>query len=295
MRTPMLSLSFLAALAVSAASLGARAETKLSTQVIVGSQPGFLVTSTIVSGEKEAILVDGAFTLADAHRVVAAILDSGKKLTTAYVTHWHPDHYFGLVVIKQAFPKAKFVALPETVAEIKKTWKGKVQQWGPMYGDNLTGAPLIPTPLKEKTLTLEGQTLEIHGAIQGDSPQNSYVWIPSTKTVIAGDIVYQGVHPWTAETDAAARKAWLTSLDQLSALGATTVVAGHKDPKLKDDASGIEATRRYLTSFDEALATSKTADELEGKLKAKYPSLALEIIAHFGAAAQFPAAAPAKK
>ena len=74
MRTPTLSLSFLAALAVSAASLGARAETKLSTQVIVGSQPGFLVTSTIVSGEKEAILVDGAFTLADAHRVVAAIL-----------------------------------------------------------------------------------------------------------------------------------------------------------------------------------------------------------------------------
>jgi glyoxylase-like metal-dependent hydrolase (beta-lactamase superfamily II) len=282
------------AVAVSAAAPGtARAETKLATQVLVGSQPGFLVTSTLVTGEKEAILVDGAFTLADAHRVVAAILDSGKKLTTVYVTHWHPDHYFGLVAVKQAFPKARFVALPETVAEIKKSWKGKVKQWGPMYGDNLTAGPLIPTAIKDKTLTLEGQTLEIHGLVQGDSPQNSYVWIPSIKTAIAGDIVYQGVHPWTAETNAAARQAWLKSLDELGALGATTIVAGHKDPKLKDDASGIEATRRYLVAFDEALAASKTPDELEGKIKAKYPGLALEIIAHFGAAAQFPAAAAA--
>jgi glyoxylase-like metal-dependent hydrolase (beta-lactamase superfamily II) len=286
-------LSLLALAAVGGLPLAARAETKLSTQVIVGSQPGFLVTSTLVTGDKEAVLIDGAFTLADAHRVVAAVLDSGKKLTTVYVTHWHPDHYFGLVVVKQAFPKASFVALPETVAEIKKSWKGKVKQWGPMYGDNLTAAPLIPAPLKDKKLTLEGQTLEIHGLVQGDSPQNSYVWIPSAKTVVAGDIVYQGVHPWTAETNAAARQAWLKSLDELAALGATTIVAGHKDPKLKDDASGIDATRHYLTTFDQALAGSKTADELEGKLKAKYPGLALEIIAHFGAAAQFPAAAAA--
>jgi glyoxylase-like metal-dependent hydrolase (beta-lactamase superfamily II) len=271
----------------------ARAQTKLSTQVLVGSQPGFMVTSTLVSGEKDAILVDGAFTLADAHRVVAAILDSKKNLTTVYVTHWHPDHYFGLVAIKQAFPKAKLVATPETVAEIKKTWKGKVKQWGPMYGDNLTATPVIPTPIKDKTLTLEGQTLEIHGMVQGDSPENSYVWIPSAKTVIAGDIVYQGVHPWTAETNAAARQAWLKTLDELQALGATTVVAGHKDPKLKDDASGIEATRGYLKTFDQLLAASKTPDELEAKLKAKYPNLALDIIAHFGAAAQFPPAAPA--
>jgi glyoxylase-like metal-dependent hydrolase (beta-lactamase superfamily II) len=273
----------------------ARAESKLSTQVMVGSQPGFMVTSTLVSGDKDAILIDGAFTLADAHRVVAAVLDSGKNLTTVYVTHWHPDHYFGLVAIKQAFPKAKLVALPATVAEIKKTWKGKVKQWGPMYGDNLTAAPVVPTALKDKTLTLEGQTLEIHGLVQGDCPENSYVWIPAAKTVIAGDIVYQGVHPWTAETNTATRQAWLKTLDEVAALGATTIVAGHKDPKLKDDASGIEATRAYLKAFDEALAASKTPEELEAKLKAKYPALALPIIAHFGAAAQFPAAAPAKK
>jgi glyoxylase-like metal-dependent hydrolase (beta-lactamase superfamily II) len=273
----------------------ARAETTLTTQVFTASEPGFLVTSTLVSGEKEAVLVDAQFTLSDAHRLIATILESKKTLTTVYVTHWHPDHYFGLVAIKQAFPKAKLVTLPATITGIKKSWQGKVKQWGPMYGANLTAQPAIPGPVGGKALTLEGQTLEIHGGVQGDSPDNSYVWIPSIKTVITGDIVYQGVHPWTAETDAAARQAWLKSLDELAALGATTVIAGHKDPKLKDDASGIEATRGYLKAFDQALAASKTADELEAKLKAKYPGLALPIVAHFGAAAQFPAAAPAKK
>jgi len=274
----------------------ARAESKLEVQVITASQPGFFVDATIVSGEKEAILIDSSFTMADAHRVVAALLDSKKNLTTVYVTHSHPDHYFGLTAIKQAFPKAKLVALPATIADIKKTWQGKVKQWGPMYGDNIPSHPVLPTPLKAKdtTLTVDGQTLEIHGGVQGDEPNNSYVWIPSIKTAIVGDIVYTGVHPWTAETNAEARKAWLKTLDEVAALGPTTVVAGHKDPARKDDAAGIDETRAYLKAFDEAVAASKSADEVETKMKAKYPKLALDVILHFGAAAQFPAA-PAGK
>src|SRR5689334_5092517 len=98
------------------ASTSARAETKLTTTVYTASPNGFLVNSTLVSGEREAVLIDAQFTLADAHRLVALILESKKTLTTVYVTHFHPDHYFGLAVIKQAFPKAKLVALPGAVA-----------------------------------------------------------------------------------------------------------------------------------------------------------------------------------
>jgi glyoxylase-like metal-dependent hydrolase (beta-lactamase superfamily II) len=291
MKSVFVSLAIAAAMA--AAPTGARAESKLSVQVMTASEAGFLVDATLISGDKDAILVDSSFTLADAHRVAAAILDSKKNLTTIYVTHWHPDHYFGLTVLKQAFPKAKLVALPVTVGEIKKTWKAKVKQWAPLYGDAIPAQPVLPVALTGKTLTLEGQILEIHGGVQGDSPNNSYVWIPSIKTVIAGDVVYRGVHPWTAETNAATRAAWVKTLDELTALGATTVVAGHKDPKTKDDAAGIDQTRAYLKAFDEAVAAAKTADEVEAKMKAKYADLQLPLILHFGAAAQFPAAAPA--
>jgi glyoxylase-like metal-dependent hydrolase (beta-lactamase superfamily II) len=268
----------------------ARAETKLSVEVVTASPQGFLVNSALVTGEKEAVLIDGQLTLADAHRLVGAILDSKKTLTTVYVTHWHPDHYFGLVVVKQAFPKVKILAQPATIADIKKSWQGKVKQWGPMFGDNLTTKPVIPTPLAGDKLMLEGQTLEIHGPVQSDAATSSYVWIPSIKALITGDAVYQGTFVWTAETTAETRKAWLKTLDELTALNPSIVVAGHKDPKLKDDASGIAATRAYLMDFDVAAAASKSPEELEAKMKAKYPKLQMDIVLHIGAAAQFPAA-----
>ncbi|MBC7973752.1 MAG: MBL fold metallo-hydrolase [Myxococcales bacterium] len=267
----------------------AHAETKLTATVFTGSPTGFLVNSTLIAGDKEAILIDAQFDLADAHRLVATILESKKQLTTVYVTHYHPDHYFGLAVIQQAFPKAKLVALPAAAAEIKKTWQAKLKQWGPLYGDLVPARPILPVALQGTTLTLEGQTLELHGGVQGDSADNSYVWIPSIKTVVAGDIIYRGVHAWTAETNAAQRAAWRKTLDQLTALRPVTVIAGHKDPKLKDDAASIEATRSYLEVFDAAVASSKTTAEVQSKVKAKYPDAQLDIILQIGADAAFAA------
>jgi glyoxylase-like metal-dependent hydrolase (beta-lactamase superfamily II) len=274
-------------IAALAAPSAARAESKLSIEVFTSSPQGFLVDSALVTGEKDALLIDGQLTLADAHRLVGAILDAKKNLTTVYVTHWHPDHYFGLVVVKQAFPKVKIVAQPATVAEIKKTWQAKVKQWAPMFGDNLPIKPLLPAALAGNKITLEGQTLEIHGPVQGDAATSSYVWIPSIKAVVTGDIVFQGVYPWTAETTPETRKAWIKTLDELTALAPAIVVAGHKDPKLKDDLTGVATTRAYLMDFDDTVAASKSAEELEAKMKAKYPKLQLDIVLHIGAGAAF--------
>jgi glyoxylase-like metal-dependent hydrolase (beta-lactamase superfamily II) len=288
----MTNLATVLAAALGAAALTtatAHADPKLTATVFTGSPAGFLVDSTLIAGDKEAILIDAQFDLADAHRLVAMILESKKQLTTVYITHAHPDHYFGLAVIHEAFPRAKLVALPAVVAEIKATAQAKVKQWGPMYGDLVPAHPVLPTALQGTSLTLEGQTLELHGGVQGDAADNSYVWIPSIQTVVAGDIIYRGVHAWTAETNAASRAAWRKTLDQLAALKPVTVIAGHKDPKLKDDVAGIEATRAYLDAFDAAVASSKTAAEVQSKVKAKFPEAQLDIILQLGAGAAFPA------
>lgn len=266
----------------------ARADTKLTTNVYVAAQDGFLATSTLVMGAKEAILIDAQFDLADAHRLAAMIIDSKKTLTTIYVTHAHPDHYFGLGVLQQAFPKAKIVAVPAVVAEIKSTWKAKLAQWKPVFGAALPDKAVIPTALKGATLTLEGQTLEIHGPRQGDATNSTYVWIPSISTVVAGDIVYRGVHPWTAETNVDQRSAWGATLEEIRLLSPVTVVAGHRDPGQPDDAGSILATHDYLLAFDAAVASSKTPAEVQKKLKAKYPTLLLDVILERGAAAQYP-------
>lgn len=273
--------------AIAAASAPAAAEPKLTTTVYTASPGGFLVNSTLVAGDKDAVLIDGQFTLADAHRLVAMIVESKKNLTTVYITHFHPDHYFGLAVIHQAFPKARLVATPETIAEIKKTWAAKVKQWQPLYGALVPAKPLLPSPLRGTKLTLEGATLEVHSHVTGDAHDSSYVWIPSTRTLIAGDIVFNGVHPWTAESTAETRKAWRASLDEMSALEPATVVAGHKDPKRADDASSIAATRDYLTAFDAAVASSKTAAEAQARVEKRFGTLQLPIILEIGAGAAF--------
>lgn len=284
--------------AESAASAAPPAEPpapKLSVEVITASPEGFLVTSTLVSGEHDALLIDAQFTLADAKAVAAKVQASGKKLTTVYVTHGHPDHYFGFVALKEAFPDAKLVALPATIAEIEKTWEAKVKQWKPLYKDGITDHPTIPEPLAGNGLELEGEKLEIVGGQQGDETENSYVWLPSLGTVIAGDIVYDQVFPWTAETSPEQRGAWSGTLDKLKGLGAKRVVPGHQKPEQKQEPANLDFTQGYLKAYDAALASSKTPEELQGKLKAQYPEAALDVILKIGSEASLKAPAKTAK
>jgi glyoxylase-like metal-dependent hydrolase (beta-lactamase superfamily II) len=260
---------------------------KLGVQVITGSEEGFLVNSTIITGEHDAVLVDAQFTLADAKKVADAVAATNKALKIVYVTHSHPDHYFGFPAIKERFPNARLLALPQTIMDIQKTWEAKVKQWKPMYKDGITATPTIPEPIAENSIDLEGQKLEIAGSQQGDSADNSYVWIPSQKTVITGDIVYDAVFPWTAETTPESRKAWTSTLDKLSALHPEKVIPGHMKADRKLDPSSITFTKDYLKAFDEALAASKSATELQSKIKAKYPDTALEVIVKIGSEAAF--------
>ncbi len=224
MKTTMLAAAVVSLVACRPAATPSR----LELQVITGSAEGFLVNSTLVTGARDAVLIDAAFTLADARKIVDRVQASGKNLTTVYVTHDHPDHYFGLVAIREAFPNARFVVLPGALAAIERTWKAKVDQWKPIYKDAITAAPVRPSALEGNSITLEGQPLEIVGPVQGDDAENSYVWIPSLRVVVTGDIVYSGVYVWTAETDPAARARWAATLDRIAALNPALVVPGHQ-------------------------------------------------------------------
>jgi glyoxylase-like metal-dependent hydrolase (beta-lactamase superfamily II) len=260
---------------------------KLGLQVFTGSTEGFLVNSTLVYGNKDAVLIDAQFTLADAQRLADVIRGTNKNLTTVYVTHSHPDHYFGFTAIRDAFPRARLVALPATVAEIQKTWKDKVKEWQPVYKAGIPDKPVIPEPLRGTEIDLEGEKLLIVGGVQGDEANDSYVLIPSLQAVVCGDIVYDGVYPWTAETTPESRKTWLDSLSKLSDVGAETVVPGHQKPDRKERPSALNFTKAYLVRFDEALASSRDAGDLRAKMKEEYPDAALDVILKIGADAAF--------
>lgn len=240
---------------------------------VMQTSAGSLYTSiSLIKGEKGAVLVDAPFTRADAHRVVAWILESGKQLEAVYVTHDHPDHFFSMEVITQAFPNARVVSAQQVVDDIWKSIPLKIKRWSPMLGANGPRYPTAPAPLEGNVLMLEGERIEVVGPLQGDHAHCTALYVPSAKTLIAGDLLFNEMHLWLGESLLPARKAWADSVERLAALGATSVVAGHKKPGLRDDTSAIAYTRTYLSRFERAVAESKTSADLRAKIHAAFPA-----------------------
>ena len=261
------------------------AQSKLHLRVFTSGPDGFSVNSTLVYGEKDAVLIDTQFVMSEAYRVAAMILESKRNLTTVYITHGHPDHYFGIAALKQVFPKAKFVALPTTIMAIRNGWEGRIKYWTPEFGFNLpTTGPILPDELQESTINLEGEALQVVGDVTGDGPNNSYVWIPSLRAVIAGDIVFSGAH----FTPPKMPQDWLKTLDQIDNLKPITVIPGHQSVNARRDASIIAAMKVYIHDYNDALESFKTAAEFRSKMTKKYPNYALERLIVSAADAAFP-------
>jgi glyoxylase-like metal-dependent hydrolase (beta-lactamase superfamily II) len=180
------------------------------------------------------------------------------------------------------------------VEGIKASWQNRVNAWKPQYGDNIPSNPIIPDSLDGNTLTLEGETLQIFGPLQGDSAgDNSFVWIPSIKAIVGGDTLFSGAHFVFAPMSAAQKKDWAGTVDQMAALKPEIVIPGHQIAGAPNDASVLDFMKKYMKDSDEAQASSKTADEFKAKMKALYPNLGLDGLLNINAGAAFPAKKPA--
>src|SRR6266849_3802025 len=130
-----------------------------------------------------------------------------------------------------------------------------------------------------EAIRVDAQLVQVVRDLQGDAKDrtNSYLWVPSAKAEVAGDIVFQRTHVWLAESTPKTRKAWLASLRELESRHAKAVVAGHKrSPDSPDSPGAIKFTGDYIRAFEKARASSHSADELITKMKQKYADLALE-------------------
>lgn len=238
-----------------------------------GANGIFEVSSTLITGAKEAVLVDAQFSTVDGQKLVDLIKASGKRLTTIYVSHGDPDFYFGLVALTTAFPEAKVLATPQTIAHIKETSAGKLQFWGPKLGAGAPSRIVVPEPIQGNQIELEGNKLEIVG-LDGPTPERSFVWIPSLKTVIGGISVFAGEHVWMADTQTPqSHTDWLATLDRITALKPDTVIPGHFKPGSPQNLDAVRFTADYIRAFDEETAKAKNADELIAALKRRYPDL----------------------
>jgi glyoxylase-like metal-dependent hydrolase (beta-lactamase superfamily II) len=231
---------------------------------------------SLISGERDAVLIDALLTPEDAGRVVEWIRATGKNLTTIYITHGHGDHFFGLNTILDAFPKAKAVTtaavIPDAQTQLSPDLMGF---WNAILPGQIPEHPIVPEALDGDTIDLDGQELRVITVGQSDTYPTTIVYIPSLDAVVAGDVAYNGIHQWLADTDHEKRMQWIASVEQIEALEPKIVVAGHKDPDAHDDdpATILSDTKTYIRDFDDALSESHSAQELVDKMMVTHGDL----------------------
>lgn len=249
-------------------------------QILDASDASLNKTSVIVAGDSEAVVVDPGFTLADGHRLVAALLDANKAPKAVLITAGDPDFYFGAEVLADAFPGVPFLAPADVIAHIRESYEGKLQAWAQL-GANLPTRLIELTPF-EGALTVDCTDLELrHAEALGD--HGWYVYVPSQSALLGGVVLFEGLHVWTADNATPESRApWIAALDDLEALAPTFVVAGHRVADAATDLTAIRFTRQYLRDFDRIIAESPDAATAEAALVAAYPEAGLRLAVTLG-------------
>jgi glyoxylase-like metal-dependent hydrolase (beta-lactamase superfamily II) len=250
----------------------------LATKVFFSDESGFEVASVIVTGKTDAVLIDAQWTLSNAHRVIAEILETGKYLKTIYITHAHPDHYFGLGTIAEAFPQARVIALPSVARVINKQFFGKMEHWEKVIGVmNVPRKTARIESLTENHFELEGERIEIIPEVMGDMKYNTVVWIPSIRTLVGSDILFNQAHPFTCELTPEERLEWIRDIERLEKLGAEVVIPGHQKPGTPFDSNSFDFTKDYLVATEEELARTKDVASFYYAMVKRFPEANLFI------------------
>lgn len=233
----------------------------------------FPVSSTLVSGPKEAILFDAQFSTKDAEKLVQMIRSSGKTLKAIVITSGDPDFYFGLEPLVKAFPGVNVLATPHVVDHIRATKEAKLQFWGPQMKDGAPTSLTVPQATTQTRFTVDGETLEL----RQPNDYAAYVWIPANRAIIGGTGIASGIHVWTADTQSSAeRMAWRNVLSEMQQLHPAQVVPGHYIGERPAGDKAIRFTQDYLQSFEQALGAKKGSAYVIKTMTAAWPGLADE-------------------
>lgn len=242
---------------------------RLPTGELIVSSP---VTSTLIAGKRDAVLVDPPLTLGQTAQVVDRVVAGGKNLTAIYVTHGHGDHWFGTTELLEAFPDAVVYATPGTIEVMhQQATTGRTQLWDLDFPGQIPDTTVHAVPVPSSGFELEGELLAPIEVGHSDGDATTVLHVPSTGLVVAGDVVYNGIHQYLLEGGGDGFHQWLDALDKVAALAARSVVAGHKNRALPDDPAAIDETRRYLTDVIEILAVGPTARELYDRMLERHP------------------------
>lgn len=222
------------------------------------------ITSTLIMGRHDAVLVDPPLTFEQAAEVGDWVAASGRRLREIYITHGHGDHWFGAIPLLQRFPGVTVRATEGTakLMEVQNDPKFRADFWDRVFPQQLPAGEVDVAVVDERGFELDGVALLPIEVGHTDTDATTMLHVPEMSLLVAGDVVYNGVHLYLTETGGVTGiDEWLAALDTVEFLNPATVVAGHKAPGAFDNPSQIHATRRYLTDARRLLQSSESAEE----------------------------------
>lgn len=229
------------------------------------------ITSTLIIGEREAVLIDPPYTHDQIQQVGDFVEQVGKRLTHIYATHGHGDHWFGTDVLQRRFPGTIAYATEGTIRLMhQQATEGRTQLWDPDFPGMIPASPVVYQPIPPEGFELEGHRLHAVETGHTDTDDTTVLHMPSIGLVIAGDVAYNGVHQYLLESAGGGLQAWLEAIDQIKALQPRTVVAGHKNRDLPDDPAILDQTREYLLDAQHLLAQKPSPREFYDKMLDRY-------------------------
>ena len=230
-------------------------------------------SSTLIYGKGDAVLVDVPTTWQQAETLGYWVKDSGKNLTTIYVTHGHGDHFLGTAALLGQFPRAKVVATPAVVRAMRRQTSPEVSAfWNQLFPGQIPNQIVIAEELQGATIDLEGHDLKALELGHTDGDDSTCLHVPSIGLVVAGDAVYNGPHQYLVDsTTPQKRKDWISALDKIESLNPRAVIAGHKCPGTDDYPRIIAETRQYILDFERVAERTTTARELYDQMLKLYP------------------------
>jgi glyoxylase-like metal-dependent hydrolase (beta-lactamase superfamily II) len=270
----------------------------LSPSTFPGDQPGFSikvftspddqfwVNSVIIEGADEVMLVDAQLTKTNAEKVLQEIKETKKPLSIIYITHEHADHFLGLEVFRGAYSKVRIIADSAVVDRINRVYQEKIDKWKKILGSGAASHVVAIEKVDGNFMEFESSRIEVLKNIQGDTDENTMLWIPGQRILIAGDVVFNSMHVYTAESDSKARGKWLNSLQKIRELKPSVVIPGHSKVGAPLDAStAVDFTENYLFAFEEELKKAQDPDSLINAMKERFPSADLLLAIERGAKA----------
>jgi glyoxylase-like metal-dependent hydrolase (beta-lactamase superfamily II) len=273
---------------ISRPSALAAGQQPFSIKVATSLDDQFWVNSVIIEGTHEVMLVDAQLTKTNAERVLQQIKETKKPLSTIYITPEHADHFLGLEIFGEAYPRVRIIANSEVTDRINKVYQEKIDKWQKILGSAASSRVVTISKFDGNSIEFENSKIEVLKHIRGDTDENTMLWIPGQRILIAGDVLFNDMHVYTAETDSKARGEWLNALIKIRELNPAVVIPGHsKVGAPLDSSTAVNFTENYLLVFEEQLKIAKDADNLVNTMKEKFPSADLLLAIERGAQANF--------